>query len=988
MKLTRPAHGLAAALATTLALAAPDARAGDPYLEWFTIPTPHFRVSYHGGLEEPAQRVATLLEAIHARLTPQLGWVPSEVTEVVLTDVTDGANGSATALPYNAVRLFASAPDDMSPLGEYDDWMSELVTHEYTHVLHVDNISGIPALINSVFGKTSAPNQVQPRWVLEGLAVALETEHTGGGRLRSSHFDMILRADVLSGRLARLDQISHPARRWPTGNLWYLYGGAFIAWIAEVYGSDIYASVATDYGMNPIPWGINRSIRRATGRTYTELFEGWKLNLERKYAAQVAEVKRRGLREGVRLTHRGRVAGGPRWVPECARQGRREELIYYVDDGHQPAGFWRVPLESRERAAEGDAELVARASGNHVSFEPSCGFVFDSVAPSRRRYYFNDLFRQPKGTRSERGLRGSRERLTTGRRAREPEVSPDGRRIAYVTQRAGTTTLRIADITPEGSIENERTLVPSARYEQAFAPRFSHDGKRIAYSSWTYGGYRDVRVVDVKTGKFWQVTRDVALDQQPSWSPDDRYLYFTSDRTGIANVYAYDMATARLRQVTNVLTGAYMPEVSPDGKTLAYLGYTADGFDLFSMPLEPSSFLEPVDPPGQRARPHPDPPHKRWRVERYDPLPTLRPHSYELEHGPGAFGNTLKVMTDGADVVGHHAFRATMLVPYESGEPSGSLVYAYRRLPMDFVLSGFRSVAPRRGYLYGDRQPLITETFTGVSTGIAYTEPGEADVQTVSLYYTLGEFDSKLPVGTAADPYSRVTRDPHRGFLGMVSLGWGYSNADAALYSIGAERGFTAVANVDLASRETGSDDTLAAVFGRVTGYLPMPWADHHTLAVAASGAAAVGSYPRRGLYYTGGFVTDAPLVDAYTDGIRQGGFVLRGYEPAALIGSQYNLLNTEYRFPIVYADRGVATLPVFLRTISGTVFADYGGAYDTLDLEAPFDQFHLGVGGELWVDLVFGYHARGTLRLGYARGFGSAAISGGQTYAVVASAF
>ena len=53
-------------------------------------------------------------------------------------------------------------------------------------MLHVDNISGIPALMNAVLGKTSAPNQVQPRWVLEGLAVALETEHTGGGRLRSS----------------------------------------------------------------------------------------------------------------------------------------------------------------------------------------------------------------------------------------------------------------------------------------------------------------------------------------------------------------------------------------------------------------------------------------------------------------------------------------------------------------------------------------------------------------------------------------------------------------------------------------------------------------------------------------------------------------------------------------------------------------------------------------------------------------------------------
>jgi len=984
----RRSLGLAVALSLAVLSGARTAAAGDPYLEWFTIPTPHFRVTFHGGLEEQAQRTATLLEVIHERLTPQLGWRPSEVTEVVLSDVTDSANGSATALPYNAVRLFVTAPDDMSPLGEYDDWMSELVTHEYTHVLHVDNISGIPALINKVLGKTTAPNQVQPRWILEGLAVALETEHTGGGRLRSSHFDMILRADVLQDRLARLDQISHPARRWPTGNLWYLYGGAFIGWIADVYGPDTYASVATDYGQNPIPWGINRSIRRATGRTYPELFDGWKKHLETKYKAQVDEVNRRGRRDGTQLTHRGRIAGALRWVPECARQGKREELVYYVDDGHTPAGFWRLPLDARDRADDDSSAIWIRSSGHNVSFEPSCGLVFDSVAPSRRRYYFNDLFRQPKGTSSERGLRGSRERLTTGRRAREPDVSPDGREVVYVTNRAGTSTLRIAELRPEGTLENERRLVPSARNEQAFTPRFSHDGKRVAYSVWTRGGYRDIRVVDVKTGRFWQVTRDVALDQQPAWSSDDRYLFFTSDRTGIANVYAFDMATARLKQVTNVVGGAYLPEPSPDDKTLAFVGYTAEGFDLFSMPIDPSQWLEPEDPPGPRAAPHPDPGAKRWKVERYNPLPTLRPHSYEVEHGPSAFGNTVKITTDGADIVGNHAFRATVLAPYESGQPSGSISYAYRRLPMDLLVSAFRSAAPRRGYLYGDRQPIITETYTGISTGISYNEPGEVDGQVVSLFYTLGEFDSKLPVGTAADPYSTVTQDPHRGFLGMLSLGWGYSNVDASLYSVSLERGFSIAANLDYAGRETGSDDTLTAVFARATGYLPMPWANHHTLALAASGAAAVGSYPRRGLYYTGGFVTDRPILDSYTDGVRQGSFVLRGYPPVAFIGSQFNLMNAEYRFPLLFADRGISTLPIFLRTLSGAVFADYGAAYDELDLEDPFDQYHLGVGAELWVDLVLGYHARGNIRLGYAKGFGEKAISGGQTYAVVASVF
>jgi hypothetical protein len=115
---------------------------------------------------------------------------------------------------------------------------------------------------------------------------------------------------------------------------------------------------------------------------------------------------------------------------------------------------------------------------------------------------------------------------------------------------------------------------------------------------------------------------------------------------------------------------------------------------------------------------------------------------------------------------------------------------------------------------------------------------------------------------------------------------------------------------------------------------------------------------------------------------------VLRGYAPAQFIGTHFNLLNSEYRFPILYADRGIGTLPVFLRGVSGAVFADYGGAFDSIDLDDPFADYHLGVGGELWFDLVFGYFARGTVRLGYARGLDDEAIEGGQTYVVMSSAF
>ncbi|HEY3233406.1 MAG TPA: hypothetical protein VGJ84_01740, partial [Polyangiaceae bacterium] len=133
-------------------------RAGDPYVHWYTIKTPHFRVHFHGGLEAVAQRTATLAEAIQQRLVPDLGWTPTQVTEIVLTDDSESANGSAGANPYNAIHLFVAAPEDMSVLSDYDDWLVELLTHEDTHVLHIDNVSGLPALLNAVLGKTYTPN--------------------------------------------------------------------------------------------------------------------------------------------------------------------------------------------------------------------------------------------------------------------------------------------------------------------------------------------------------------------------------------------------------------------------------------------------------------------------------------------------------------------------------------------------------------------------------------------------------------------------------------------------------------------------------------------------------------------------------------------------------------------------------------------------------------------------------------------------------------
>ncbi len=972
---------LAGLLSLLVTCFAQRAHAGDPYLEWYTVETPHFRIHYHGGLEEHAQQVANMAEVVHQRLVPETGWSPKQTVDIALTDDTDSANGSARVAPSKLIRLLVTAPDDMSSLNDFDDWYLLLLTHEHTHILHIDNATGLPALVNAILGRTYTPNQAQPKWITEGWAVYLESKYTSAGRLRSSLFDMYLRADVLADRIKPLDQISSDPRHWPGGSVWYLYGGEFLAWISETYGEDTLAAVSADYGNNILVWGINRSVRRATGRTYPELWDGFVHHLRRRYAAQMAEVERRGRREGTRLTFRGQTAEHPRFVPACARESGVEAVLYRAADGHSTNGWYRLSLASRDRV-RGQPRLEVRTSGNVASYDAECNLIFDDSAPSQREYSFSDLFRQTRGTRSRRGIEGSRDRLTTGRRASHPDVSPDGRQIVYVTNRAGTRTLRIADLTANGQITQERVLVPSASYEQAYTPRFSPDGRHVAYSAWTRGGHRDIRIVEVATGRFVELFHDRAMEQQPTWSGDGLTLFFTSDRTGIPNVYAFDLLTQQLHQVTNVRTGAYMPEVTPDGKTLFYVGYTDAGYDLYSMPLDRAAWLTPVPYVDRRPAQQPTRPQLSYPVRRYRPRETLRPYFYEVELGPGTFGNALNVTTTGTDAAGLHGVAASVTIDTEEGLPSTVLRYDYRKLPFDVNVTASREAAPRRAWEIGDEQPLYVEYTSRLASRIVLPLPRAHDSQSLRLGYSLASVDAKLPVRGLEDPYALVTKEPRRGIYSSVTTGWSYSNLQRSTYGIGTERGVAASLSAEYAGVETGSESSLASLNTKLRAYVPLPWARHHILAGALSGGTATASQ-----FFTGGFV-ESPLLEAFQEGTTSGAFVLRGYEPAQFGGSQFVLVNTEYRFPIAYVDHGVSTLPVFLRSVAGNFFADYGGAFRRLERDRPLDSLQLGLGMELWFDVTLGYSANGQLRLGYARGTDSDAIDGGEFYLVASAGF
>src|SRR5438309_5875868 len=221
------------ALAVFALVTAYPAAALDPRFVWETLETPHFQVHYHQGMYCYAQKVARAAELSHQRLVPLLDHSPEGRTQIVVQDDTDFANGNASPLLYNLIHAYAAPPDSRSTLADFDDNVYELISHEYTHILHLDTVLGLPDAVNSIFGKLWITNGEQPTWFIEGLAVFAESEVSSSGRERSSEEAMLVRAEVLDGKLPRIDTLSNAPLQWPRGFGQYTVGSRFREYIRD-----------------------------------------------------------------------------------------------------------------------------------------------------------------------------------------------------------------------------------------------------------------------------------------------------------------------------------------------------------------------------------------------------------------------------------------------------------------------------------------------------------------------------------------------------------------------------------------------------------------------------------------------------------------------------------------------------------------------------------------------------------------------------------
>ncbi len=474
------------------------------------IQTEHFEVYYYGRERAAALDAARMAERGYARLSrilqhewrerkPLILYASQsdfQQTNTISGDLGEGTGGVTEVFKHRMVLPFT---------GSYADF-EHVLQHEMVHAFQYDVFSrGRPGA-----GLNALQQINPPLWFMEGMA-----EYLSLGPV-DPHTAMWLRDAAVEGQLPTIEQLTYDSRIFP-----YRYGHALWAYIGQKWGDEVIGAIL----QGAMTGGIERAFQRVLGVSLEQLSDEWRDAVQTMYLPQVAQHQRaRRFARAVLNEHNSK--GTLHVSPQISPDGRS---IAYLSE----RDFFFVDL------------YLADAETGHVRRK----LVRSSIDPNFETLRFIN---------------------SSG------SWSPDGTQFAFAAKSGGEDVLAILDV------QHQRILGEYRLGLNAITnPTWSPDGQHLAFTGYD-GGWSDLYTVDADGQNLRRLTSDRYADLMPSWSPDGHTIAFTTDR-GPETDFSI-MRFGNMRLALYYLDGdsiAALPGMdagkntnpvwSPDGQSLAFL---------------------------------------------------------------------------------------------------------------------------------------------------------------------------------------------------------------------------------------------------------------------------------------------------------------------------------------------------------------------------------------------------------------------------------
>lgn len=910
-----------------------DVFAYDPELDWKTIETPHFKLHFESKHRQIADDTVALAEIIHKDLAKKFQWEPRRKTHLVLTDHTDVANGYASPLPFNRSVLFVHPPQ----AGEMDmkDWLTSLLTHEYTHVLHLDKADGVPDAFRNIFGRfwPLFPNIFQPSWVHEGLATYQETSYENRiGRGQSSIYAMKIQEELRSG-FKSISEVNMASSSWPL-DARYLYGYYFFQFISETYGKEKVFHLVEEYSDNWLPYFINQNSEKVIGKPLDVLWDEFEDYLMDRYAP----IKSEKLQST--LTNDG-------FFKQGLAQGLEQALWFTGYDGYTQYGLYRVRDNQTEKVHDLnslgylDVNLQGELLISQLEVNDEYNLYYDLYIykPSQQklqRITFSQRYVEAVwDNKSETiiALKGDSGRFYLERLTRE------GKFIERLYM-GGTEVISYMDISPDS-----RFIVASVQ-----RPDSSRAG---------------VELFDLESHE-WQPLFDKEFHSWHAKFVNDKQIVFSSDRQqNRFDIYLADIQTREVSRIASARSGEFEPIIIDN--ELWTLQYSSRGFDVVkrehfntNAPAEITTldlqYPLNLDEGRQTTRLERKGSLSEAEVMDYSSLDSLTP-SYWF---PFAVGNEntveLGLQTSGMDALENHSYFLAGSVEIERKLPNLFVNYQYDRF--------FNLRLQHSHDIDDDDNPLTTDfieqsTELELSYYIAFTQlQRQWNIELAASFDTTRQYlwqDESLR-------FIREFNDP------LVGVAFNFNSSKNYLRSISPSNG----RQIKFA---TASSDVIESDFTGKRAVIDwrelIQLSGEHVLAIRALAASAEQGGRN---FRIGGDFSEPFFMQG--NALVEHRYALRGYPDFAdvLSGRHVRMTSVEWRFPLGHLERTFMSPPIGIDKVSGRLFFDearvYGHSQSVIDRYPSLDlseQHYASVGAELYTRVKLFYSLILDVRLGYA---------------------
>ncbi len=585
-----------AVLSALVALAAPlSAQFGQNIVQydrykWSYIQSPHFDIYFYGDDLTLAEFTSEVAEEAYTQISDRLNWrilnrvpimiyrshVDFQQTNVIDEYMSEGIGGVTELYKNRVVVPFE---------GSYDDFR-HVVRHELVHAVMNDMIYG--GNVQSII--SGRVRYSIPTWMSEGIS-----EYLAGGWDTNS--DMYLRDLALYGEIPPVQQLDGI----------YAYRGGQSVWrfITGKYGEE---SIAEIFARIKINGNVERGLTSAIGADYDQLSEQWNEYLKVQYWPDITGRERLDnfaykVTDHIELENSYNIA--PSISPDGSKlaimrndHGTMEIVLISATDGR----FLKRLIRGGTTAEFEELHILQPG----IAWSPDGKNVaFGAKAASQEILYVVDI-KTEKVEKYPTGLEG----------IFMASWSPDGEVIALIGNNGVTSDLYLLDLeteqvtnltrdifgefnpvwSPDGTVlvfSSDRGDYPALRFDQdnnsyEFMDRYHPDygiplssvSPDFEISRHTFSQL-DIFSINRDGSNLRRITEGSGNENYPVYAHTEPYLYYTSDRSGIDNIYMYNLETGEERAVTNVTTGISDLNMATDDSRLYFTGFEQLGYDIY-----------------------------------------------------------------------------------------------------------------------------------------------------------------------------------------------------------------------------------------------------------------------------------------------------------------------------------------------------------------------------------------------------------------------